>query len=300
MGDVGGRGGVSTTSSSGDRVGGGVGATARTRFLLIAACGLVLLGATYAVAVRTGAGQILDDWAFEGRKAINYDVRRTVTYLLSVAAVVIVAVSVAVECVVAVRRGRWPLAIGAVVVVGGAVLCAGWGKAALERPHLTDTLATALNTYPSGHMAAAVAAALWALVVSPPARRALVLQLAGPAATVVGIALIGSSSHRPSDVVGATALAVVWCGVVGAVLVRPEDAGGSGFGPLGLSGRRVALVTIVLVAAVTISLRLPANPQHRLWAYLFAVLAVAALVFVSLWALGWALAGGPSREEVGS
>jgi hypothetical protein len=268
------------------------------------AAAAVLVVVTYLVAVRTGAGQILDDWAFEGRKAVNLSVRRNVTELLSVVAIVVVVVLGAVECAVAVRRDHWRSAVGTVVAVAGAVLSANWLKDTMSRPHLTDTVSSPLNTYPSGHMAAIMAVALAALLVSPPARRAAVSYVVGPIAAVVGIAVLGSSWHRPSDVVGAVALAGVWCTAVALLLGADLDAHEAPAGPDAAvahpgpgvpTARRVVAITLVLAVAVTLSFRLPANPQHRLWAYLVAIVGVVAAVFLALWVFAWALAGSAAR-----
>jgi hypothetical protein len=267
------------------------------------AVGAVLVVLTYLVAVRTGAGQILDDWAFEGRKAVQLSVRRNVTEVLSGVAILVVLVLGAVECAVAVRRDHWRSAVGTVVAVTGAVLSANWLKDTLSRPHLTDTVSSPLNTYPSGHMSAIMAVALAALLVSPPTRRATVSYVVGPIAAVVGIAVLGSSWHRPSDVVGAVALAGVWCTAVALLLgsdldthepvAAPEAVAHPGPGVP--TARRVVVVTLVLAVAVTLSFRLPANPQHRLWAYLVAIVGVVAAVFLALWVFAWALAGLPAR-----
>ena len=252
------------------------------RLLALVLGGAVLSVLAYLVAVRSGAGQILDDWAFEGRKATNLDARRAVADVLRVLTGVAVAGVAVAECVVAVRRRRWPLAVGAVVAVGGAVLLTTWLKDVLPRPFLTETFTSNDNTYPSGHMAAVAAAAIWGLVVCPPDRRGAVLRGAAPAAAGMGIALLGTGWHRPSDVVGAVALDVAWCGALAVLLVRPADLGSSDEGLWDVSMRRIVVVTLVLAVAVTVSLRLPANPQHRLWAYLVAVVAVAGLVFAAL------------------
>jgi hypothetical protein len=190
-----------------------------------------------------------------------------------------------------------------VVAVVGAVLSANWLKDTLARPHLTDTLSTPINSYPSGHMAAIMTVALAALLVSPPARRATASYVVGPIAAVVGIAVLGSSWHRPSDVVGAVALATVWCTAVALLLGPDLDAHEPPAGPDAVAhpgpgvptARRVVAVTLVLAVAVTLSFRLPANPQHRLWAYLVAVVGVVAAVFLALWVFAWALAGLPAR-----
>ena len=246
--------------------------------------GLLLVALTYVVAMRTGAGQILDDWAFEGRKALRYPVRREVTRAFGRVAVGLAVVLTAAECVVAVRRRGWRLFAGVVITVGGAVASSNVLKDTLARPQLTQTLTSPSNTYPSGHMAAFTAIALVAVLISPPSRRSTVALFAAPAATAVGLIVVASGWHRPSDVVGSVALALFWCSAV--ALSVPADVSPAGPSP---PARRVLVWTLALVLVSTVALRLPGDPRYRLWAYLIAVLGIVAAVFATVWTVVWAL-----------
>jgi membrane-associated phospholipid phosphatase len=113
------------------------------------------------------------------------------------------------------RRRPW-LAAGALFVTLGASLATQAAKVVLDgsraRFPLPDT------EYPSGHMTAAAAIALALVLVVPPRLRipAALLGLAWTAG--VGLSLVATGTHRPSDVIGG----VLMAGAFAALAFRPS------------------------------------------------------------------------------
>lgn len=121
----------------------------------------------------------------------------------------LVVVVVALLVVVALFRRRPDLAVGAVVLVGGASL-----STQILKRYLIALLATGENTMPSGHVTVVLSVLLAALLVAGPRWRPVLAAVAGflGAGTAIG-AMIGTW-HVPGDVVAAAAVCLVWCGIV--------------------------------------------------------------------------------------
>ena len=169
------------------------------------------VAAVYLLAVWTAVGQYVDDrlmtWsattAGDARwaEALLGDLVRVPLLLLATAVVVLVA-----GLAYGVRR-----ALVVAAVAGGTVLASQVLKDVLDRPSLLD--ATALNSFPSGHVAAVAGlAAALTLAVPRVLRRAAVV-LALPVVAVVGLATVVLEWHRPSDVIASVLIAVALAGL---------------------------------------------------------------------------------------
>ncbi len=208
------------------------------------------------------------------------------------------------------RRVRLGEATGIAILLaaGSAAILKRW---LLPRPRLLGDQAVAtVTSYPSGHVtaAAALAAALVVVVGHRWRRRAAVA--GGGLVALVGVAVLVTGWHRPSDAIGGLLLGVAWIAVAAAVSTRREPVSG----PLG--ARAVAITArtwkatgylgggaFVLLVVVEISrlAGLVGRPPHTL-AFLagsFAFLAVDILVYATLAALiddgpEWPVADGPS------
>jgi membrane-associated phospholipid phosphatase len=116
------------------------------------------------------------------------------------------------------RRLPW-VALAVVVVMPLAPLSAELLKPLLAHSH--DQLGPKHITsasWPSGHATAALALSWCALLVAPPASRALLATLGAAFSLAVGVALLVLAWHMPSDVVGGYLLATLWAALAFALL----------------------------------------------------------------------------------
>lgn len=120
----------------------------------------------------------------------------------------------------ALMRGRGQWAVAAVVVIAGANVTTQLLKhVLLERPDLGLGLGT-LNSLPSGHTTVVASATAAALMVVPAALRAPLALLGAAATTMTGASTIVAGWHRPSDIVAALAVSLLWAAGVSAVVSR--------------------------------------------------------------------------------
>jgi membrane-associated phospholipid phosphatase len=108
--------------------------------------------------------------------------------------------------------------------------------------------------WPSGHSTAAMTLALCAVMVSPPAMRAITALVGGAFAIGVGYATLALTWHYPSEVVGGFLVAGLWVSVAVAFLQRveaasPEPARAPPWEPLAVLGGLGAIVAAALVGA---------------------------------------------------
>jgi membrane-associated phospholipid phosphatase len=168
---------------------------------------VVALLALYAVFVRTGTGQRLDDVAirYVGQSRSTRAAVATVLDWITTGLIVLVSTA----CVViAGIRGRWVLAAGALVEVAGANLTTQVLKrVVLSRP---DFGYGTSNTFPSGHTTVITSLVLALLLVVPRQGRWLV-ELAGSVCiAVIGVGTVVTTWHYPSDVIGGLLVPLVW------------------------------------------------------------------------------------------
>jgi membrane-associated phospholipid phosphatase len=202
-------------TTSGDR-------RAARRALGVALAGTVALAAIYLVFVQSADGQRLDQVALD-HLAARYSSRQAVADWLRDVTVGLVAVVLIACLFVAVVRRRVALGLVAVAIVAGANVSTQLLKHEIfTRPHLGHGWT---NSLPSGHATVVTSLALAALLVAPRAWRGVVSVGSSVAVAVAGVGTVVAGWHRPSDVVAAYAVCVVW-GSVGLAVVslRPEFA----------------------------------------------------------------------------
>ncbi len=185
-------------------------AAPRSRMVRAALLGLaaLVLGslflATYAVTVRTLAGQRLDNGAFVSWQQLNPFLGAFAQVLRPTLPLALGAVC----CVLglgALRARRVRALVRATLVVGITVPVSRWLRdAVLERPDLAD-LGYAYNTLPSGHVVASSALCVAVLLLWPRLSWPLVLW-AGGVLLAASIASLLEHAHRPSDVVASLLL----------------------------------------------------------------------------------------------
>ncbi len=210
---------------------------------VVAVVGLLGLAVTSYVALRTSSGTGLDARLLDAVSSTTLADSQLHSDLRSSTHWSILALALACATLALVRR-RLGLWLGALIITAGANVSAQvLQHDVFTRPGVNP----AVNGLPSQHMTVAFSLALAAVVVAPPAWRSMVAIGASAAATLVGVALVLGRWHRPSDVVAAVFLCMVWAalGLLVAGLVRRR--------PPSPSGSTVALVG-ALTAGWTVSL----------------------------------------------
>ncbi|MBE3073732.1 MAG: phosphatase PAP2 family protein [Actinobacteria bacterium] len=184
----------------------------------LAVVGVLGLAVTAYVALRTSRGLRLDSQAMDAVSSPAVVLHRLYDGLTWVT-VGSVGLSLLACVMLAVVRRRLDLALGAVVVIGGANVTTQILKYdVLTRPEVS----AGPNSLPSGHTTVALSIALAAVIVAPSAWRSTVAIGVSATATLVGVATVLGRWHQPSDVVAATFVCVVWAavGLLAAALVR--------------------------------------------------------------------------------
>jgi len=181
----------------------------RQRFLEVGAlalAGVLGLAATAYVALRTSRGLRLDQEATDAVSSPQVALYRLHEGLGWVT-VGSVGLSLLACVALALVRRRFDLALGAGVLIAGANVTTQLLKVDLfTRPDL----GLGPNSLPSGHTTVALSIALAAVIVVPSAWRPTIAMGVCAVATLVGVATVLGRWHRPSDVVAATFVCVVW------------------------------------------------------------------------------------------
>jgi hypothetical protein len=200
-----------------------------TRRLAIAGiAALVLAAACYLLAVHTSLGHRFDNAALLGAQSQRWRVRvADMARLRRISADSFAAVLALVLIIGLVRR-RPRLAIIAAVSAGLAVVVTDLLRVhLLTRPALaaSDVVFNAVNTFPSGHTAAAIASAMAIVLVVSPAWRGLAAVLAGSFGWATAADVQTAGWHRPSDAVGAALIAFAAVTIGAAILARWRPVG---------------------------------------------------------------------------
>ncbi len=198
---------------------------------------------------RTELGQAVDQAGMD-LVVGNAEATRRLLGWLGAVSVGTIALAVLGLVVVAVSRRRYEAAAAAVALVLGANVTTQLLKRAIQRE---DFGMLTVASFPSGHATVIVSVSLAALLVAPAAGRTVVSALATGAITVTAAATLVASWHRPSDVLGAILVCLVWGSVLTALLTL-------------LHGGRPH----------------PPPEQHRLFSLIGFVAAVTALVLVGV------------------
>lgn len=193
----------------------------------LAVVGVLGLAATAFVALRTPRGLRLDGEAMDAVGSpvlVLYRLGKGLSWV----SVGSVGFSLLACITLALVRRRLGLALGAMTIIVGANLT----TQILKYGVFTRLgLGQGPNTLPSGHTTVALSIALAAVIVAPPARRWAVAMGVSATATLVGVATVLGRWHRPSDVIAATFVCVLWAavGLLVAALVehRPPAVDGS-------------------------------------------------------------------------
>ena len=196
----------------------------RRALLVIAVAAVFLLGLLYQFAVQTAWGQRLDATASKGRGELHRRGIHAAARLLTTIDVASLVLLGGAIVLVALIRARPRLAVGAGAMIAGSLLTSELLKrVVLPRPDLGvfDGLGSA-GSFPSGHTTVAMSLGVGAMLVSPSRWRAIVAALGAVFASAIGVAVVATASHRPSDPIGAALVVTAWSAAIAAVLV-PQD-----------------------------------------------------------------------------
>lgn len=203
------------------------GTSRRAQLVAVGVTAAVVLVGLYLVAVRTPWGQRLDGAALSGRIFSRPRVREVTHGILRTISVTSLALLGGAVVTIALVRNRTGRALAAVAVIAGAnVTTQVLKRVVLSRPDLVSGPLGTRPTFPSGHSTVAMSLAV-ALVVVVGRRHRVAAALAGTAyAVAVGGATLTAGWHRPSDVMGAYLVVLVWGSLATAFLVPDPTRSG--------------------------------------------------------------------------
>lgn len=191
-----------------------------------AVLGVVGVLGLWSVFVTTFTGQRVDQAAFDGSSVGRSRLWTVAEPVLEIISVPFVAAVLLAAMLLAVLRRRLLVAAQVAVLMAGANLSTQLLKnVVLDRPVYGVDRWFLANTMPSGHTTAAASVAVALLLVVPPRLR--------PGAAVVAVAYTGATGvstlvgrwHRPSDVVAALLVVLVWGAVAVALGLRHPGPG---------------------------------------------------------------------------
>jgi len=193
--------------------------TSRRRVGAVAAtCAVALIALTWFV-LRTPTGQRWDLQALVDVATCRSLSSGTLVLLGRVPIAVMAGLAVVVMLHALVRR-ELRVAAGSAILVLGANLTTQLLKH--EVLHRSDAGLGTLNSLPSGHTTMAASLAAAAVVAAPVRVRHVAAGVGAAAVTVTGCTTLLGWWHRPSDVIAAVLVVVLWSAAVGAVLgARP-------------------------------------------------------------------------------
>lgn len=177
--------------------------TSRTRALLYAVFALVVGGAAYVLGVGSFLGQRAEASVL-GASAFEEDPEGPLRFVTPMNVMIaLVAIGLIALWVYGIARTMSILVASSLAILASQVLKERW----LERPQLFEI--DAVNTFPSGHMtvfAVLVGAIIWAL---PHWARSIAMLCSAVLLGIVSWQLLEFGWHRPSDLIGAQALAIL-------------------------------------------------------------------------------------------
>lgn len=182
----------------------------------------------------------------------------------------------------ALAQGRPRHAAAAALLLGGSAVSSQTLKPLLAMERSFDFTQVSAAAYPSGHATAAMALALAAVLVAPPAWRRAVAAAGGAFALGVSFSILALGWHFPSDVVGGHLVATVWCLLAIAALRAagthwPEGTA-RGARALVAGGGVVAAIALLAVAPQAVAYA----ERHTAFAAVVAAMALAAAALVGI------------------
>ncbi|WP_346231246.1 phosphatase PAP2 family protein [Parafrigoribacterium mesophilum] len=197
----------------------------RPGVFVMAAFGLaVVFTLVYLFAVRTHAGQVLDERAFDGARLGQRSIAPVTLSLLDALPVIAVVIAFLVAVVVTAVRRNWVSFFVAMVAAALANLATQVLKELiLNRPDF-GVHGYAFNSFPSGHTTLAASAALVFFLAVSPNLRPMAAAVGAMFTIATGVSTLANQWHRPSDVMAALLVVAFFGCIAGAILtsVRPH------------------------------------------------------------------------------
>ncbi len=196
--------------------------------VLLALIAAGLLWLTCKIFLGTNAGQRLDEAAFRGADYGQGKLLLVAEPVLDVVSVTFVVVGLGATMVIALIRLRWGLALQVAALVAGANITTQLLKyQVLERADLGVPAQQMQNSLPSGHTTVAASVSVALLMVVPRRLRPAVAVAGGAYTAATGISTMVGQWHRPSDVIAALLVVLLWTALVCVVTPRSSlDPGG--------------------------------------------------------------------------
>ncbi|MFT4298262.1 MAG: phosphatase PAP2 family protein [Aeromicrobium sp.] len=217
----------------------------RGRAVLTGTAAAIVLAACIVVALRTASGQQFDHWAMTTVVA-GRDAHLAVLSVLGYVSIGALALAASGSVALALLRRQVRLALAALLVIGGANATTQVLKQyVLERAELADGI-IAHNSLPSGHTTV-VASSLGALcLVCPTWLRPFVMTAGSCAVTLTGAATVVAGWHRPSDVIAAVLVCLIWTAIAALVVGGALRPGLAGF-TAAIVGAAAAIIFLIVI-----------------------------------------------------
>lgn len=194
---------------------------ARVAALTVAVSGAVLLWLTCRLFLHTVWGQQIDERAVTGASYGRGKLWQLAEPVLDVVSVSFVVLGLGAAMVIALMRLRWGLALQVAVMVGGSNITTQLLKhQLLERPDLGVNGYHENNSLPSGHTTVAASVSMALVMVVPRRMRPAVAVLGAGYTAATGVSTLVGRWHRPSDVVAALLVVLIWSALVCALTPR--------------------------------------------------------------------------------
>ena len=235
----------------------------RPALFALAGAAVVLLTLVYLIGVRTTWGQRLDATALQGRTSLRPRTVHAASQLLDTISVGSLVLIGGLIVLIALARRRPVLSLAAGAVIGGSVVTTELlKKVILTRPDLGIVDPIGLKpSYPSGHTTVAFSLAIAATLVAPSRHRALVAVVGALYTIGIGVGVVATANHRPSDPIGAV-MVVTACSASMAALLQsvsvdtPRDIGNRRVSPaLALSAAGLLAFAFVGLAGTALAIR---------------------------------------------
>jgi len=228
--------------------------------LLVAALEAAGFLAVWRFFVNSEHGQLLDFVAITGNSIGRVRLETLVHNTLNgISIVSLTAATIAIGFIALARR-RVALAVGAVLLIGGANATTQVFKALIYRPDLgvDPERAAAGNSLPSGHTTIAASVAVALVMVVPAKARGAAALIGAVFAALAGVATLSAGWHRPSDAVAALLVVGTWAAVAGLFIVLAQRRhGGVSYGPASTyTTVFLTLVSLGLLLGAALCLRL--------------------------------------------
>lgn len=187
----------------------------RVAIVVISLCAFVILTV---LSLRSFTGQALDDIVLSTLRVGHRQVLPLTDLLRTGVSEISVGIAILIVMVIAAARRRFALAMRMGVMIAGANITTQLLKRwILDRPFLGVGIDLG-NSYPSGHATVLVSVALAAVVVVSQRIRSLVAAGVSVITALSLIVIIVSGWHRPSDIIGAILISLIW-----AMTLAPQE-----------------------------------------------------------------------------